>query len=123
MILKLSHLQRGILAMLFQEAWQLEHAKEYQKQHGQKPKLATQREFNELLYQHYFGCDEDPSRLPSAKASLSRAFKRLEMQGMIKRRYGKWLLTDLSDGMDNGMIHGILQYGELVGKTKKAQNG
>ena len=72
MTLRLSHLQRSILYLLLKEwNYELKHQKLIER---------TQREFNTDLYNAFFHCDKDPSRLPSAKASLSRAYKRLEMQ-------------------------------------------
>jgi hypothetical protein len=117
-ILKLSALQCMILAMLFQDEWNVSHNKE----RGTNFRLKSRCEFNEMFYRDYFGCDKDPSRLPSAKASLSRAFRRLEEQGMVKRKLGHWLLTDMSDGMYNGMTYGILEYGKLIELRKRLKN-
>jgi hypothetical protein len=90
MIRRISTLQRCVLLRLLAES--------------ETPSEKNQRELNADIYSDFFGCEENPDRLPSAKASLSRAYKRLEMHGLIKRKYGKWYLTDTNDGLDNGWI-------------------
>jgi len=66
--------------------------------------VKTQRERNAELYKVFFDCDTDSDYLPAAQASLSRAYRRLETRGFIKRVQGRWKLTDPSDGFENGWI-------------------
>ena len=49
----------------------------------------TQLERNRWLYENYFHGDT-----PSARASLSRAYRRLEDRGYIHKVKRRWVLTD-----------------------------
>jgi hypothetical protein len=104
MIRRISKLQRCVLLRLLAESEQASGK--------------TQRELNSQIYDDFFGCDKDPAYLPSAKASLSRAYKRLEMQGLIKRKLGKWSLTDMDDGFDNGLIVAMAIYVSVTENLK-----
>jgi hypothetical protein len=53
----------------------------------------SRKERDEMIYNIYFGGSNS-----TARAALYRAYKRLEMRGLIKRMRGNWTLTNLSDG-------------------------
>jgi hypothetical protein len=73
---KLSPLQKAILIFLERE----------------KPEMRVKQKIDDVLYRAYFG-----GYSPSAQASLSRAFRRLEERGLIKRVFRTWALTDEHD--------------------------
>jgi hypothetical protein len=59
----------------------------------------TRKEFSRYVYAKYYGHDK-----PSAKASLSRAYRRLMQRGFLRRTYrglleGGWELTPLDGRM------------------------
>jgi hypothetical protein len=74
--------------------------------------LLPRRKFSQEIYCYYFG-----QETPSTRASLSRAYRRLEERGFLIRSKSCWRLTqELSD--DNGLVVGILALHEFVEEAK-----
>ena len=64
----------------------------------------TQRELNAEIYTLFFNCGNHPEYLPAARASLSRAYRRLESHGFIKRVRGRWELSNDDPFHSGGLI-------------------
>lgn len=81
---KLSKLQRLIMMALVEPEYQ----------------LMSRRCFTDTMIDFYF----KEEATPAIRSSLSRAYRRLEARNFIKRQHGGWRLTDMSDGMENGLV-------------------
>jgi hypothetical protein len=71
----------------------------------------SRREFSKFVYGYWFSEDS-----PSARASLSRAYRRLEDRGFLKREHGQWRLT--TDLDDNGFVVASLVALEITENSK-----
>jgi hypothetical protein len=94
---RLSKLQRLILISLLDES----------------NLIKDQRARNVEIYRTFFDCGDYPQYIPAARASLSRAYRRLENRGLIRRIRGAWYLND-EDLTKNGALVAGLEYLRLV---------
>jgi hypothetical protein len=85
----------------------------------------SQRERNAEIYREFFGCDPDLHDLSTVQASLSRAYRRLESRGLIRRgERGKWdLTTAMHDAQGVLLVPGIVAaHLEAIDLLKEAEN-
>ena len=84
---KLSELQRFILMCVFTPEGQ----------------AMSRREFSRMVYEKFFGAET-----ASTRASLSRAYRRLEQREYLQRVNGCWKLNDKVGHGDGTVIAGLL---------------
>ena len=72
----------------------------------------SRKEFSRYVYEKYFGADA-----PSIRASLSRAYRRLQDRGFLGTKRNRWSLTQ--DGFEeNGFVAALVELNELVKEAK-----
>jgi hypothetical protein len=81
----------------------------------------TQAERTAWIYYNYFGCDSSHAwNIYSARASLSRAYRRLEARGYIRWVMGRWELH-MTDLERNGFLYARLALMEFIKKTSEKE--
>ena len=77
-----------------------------------RKQLLSRKEFSRYVYEKYFGAET-----PSIKASLSRAYRRLQDRGFLVTKRRGWRLTN-EIREENGFVVALVELNELVKEAK-----